>query len=88
MRGPKANEPGLPELKESIRRRILERTGDRIRDLEVEVTEARIEIRGRTASFYIKQLAIQGTLDVIGVPTTTPIEVNVQVEREPSSEPR
>jgi hypothetical protein len=73
-------DPAVAQLEESIKRGIVDRTGDRIHDLEVKVTAERIEIRGRTGSFYIKQLAIQGTLDVIGSLGSRQIEVNVQVE--------
>jgi hypothetical protein len=78
---PREKDRSLAELEEAIKRGIVERTGSRIQELEVEVTDARIEIRGRTVSFYIKQLAIQGALDVVGPAGARPIEVKVQVER-------
>jgi hypothetical protein len=49
------------EVEEAIKRRILQRTGRRIENLVVQVSEQRLVIRGRTASFYVKQLAIQGS---------------------------
>jgi hypothetical protein len=81
MNTPQQPEPRPADLEDSIKRRIVERTGDRIHDLEVEVTAARIEIRGRAVSFYIKQLATEGTLDVIGCTGSRHIDVNIQVER-------
>jgi hypothetical protein len=80
MNPPQESEPGRAELQESIKRRIVERTDGRIHDLEVEVTEEVIVIRGQTSSFYIKQLAIEGTLDVIGTDATRRICAYVQVQ--------
>ena len=80
MSAPQENEPRPVELEESIKRRIVERTNGRIQGLEVQVTDEVIVIRGQTSSFYIKQLAIEGTLDVIGTDVTRRICASVQVQ--------
>ena len=79
MSAPQENENDWAKLRESIKRRIVERTDGRIHQLEVEVTGELIVIRGQTSSFYIKQLAIEGTFDVIGTDVTRRICASVQV---------
>ena len=80
MSTPPENEPGRAELQELIKRRIVERTHGRIHELEVEVSDEVIVIRGQTSSFYIKQLAIEGALDVMGTAATRQICAYVQVQ--------
>ena len=79
-------EAGLrsPEREQAIRHQILERTAGRIRTLEVEVIDNRIVIRGRAPSYYLKQLALQGVLDVLGSAGAMRIELNVEVVGSPS----
>jgi hypothetical protein len=67
------------ELEQAIRRRIVQRTGNQIQTLEVKVIGNRVVISGCAPCYYVKQLAIQGALDVIGAAGTTQIELNVQV---------
>jgi hypothetical protein len=75
--------PRSAELEQAIRHRILERTGRRIRALEVEVVGDHIGIRGRTATFHLKQLALQALLEVIGTVGLNRIEHNIQVGDNP-----
>jgi hypothetical protein len=73
---------GLPqraELEQTIKDRIVQRTGRRIRALKVEWSEGRIVISGYTPNYYLKQLALEGVLDVVGSMSVAPIEFNVQV---------
>jgi len=42
---------------EILHERVSTRTGRRVRDLAVEVAHGRVVLRGRTASFHVKQLA-------------------------------
>src|SRR5262245_1402218 len=70
---------GPAELAQAIKHRIVQRTGARIQSLAVEVSGDRVVIRGRAASFHLKQLALQGAVDVIGSGGTTRIELDVQV---------
>ena len=51
------------ELIRTISERIAERTNGRIRDLEVEITQGVVRVRGRTSRFYFKQLATSAVLD-------------------------
>jgi hypothetical protein len=67
------------DLKLSIQDRIVQRTRVHIRTLVVEVAGDRVIITGWVPSFYLKQLVIEGVLDVIGRAGTHRIEVNVQV---------
>jgi hypothetical protein len=67
------------EFEQAINRRIAQRTGGGIRGLVVEVLSDRIGVRGRAASFHMKQLAIQGVLDAIGPLGTNQIELDVHV---------
>jgi hypothetical protein len=81
MPAEKAKRPVKEGIEHAIKQRIMQRTGGRIQTLEVVVTGECINVRGRTVSFHLKQLALQGILDVIGSPGPRQIEVNVQVER-------
>jgi hypothetical protein len=67
-------------LANAIKHRIVQRTGKQIETLQVEVSNDRIVIRGRTATFHLKQLALQSVFDVIGSTSTTQIELDVQVD--------
>jgi hypothetical protein len=71
--------PRLADLEQAIRHRIAQRVGRRIRALEVEVIDSRVVIRGRVASFHLKQLAIEGALAVIQPGGTDRIELDVQI---------
>jgi hypothetical protein len=63
------------EFEQAIRRRIVQRTGNQIQTLEVKVIGNRVVISGRAPCYYVKQLAIQGALDVIGAAGPTQIEL-------------
>ena len=54
-----------PSLAEAVLQRVANRTGRRVRDLRVEVGPNRVTLRGRTTSFYVKQLAQQGAKEVL-----------------------
>ncbi|HEV3142456.1 MAG TPA: hypothetical protein VGZ47_01075 [Gemmataceae bacterium] len=72
------------QLDQSIRDRIMQMTGGRIHALEVEVVGERVVIRGFTASYYLKQLVLEGVLDVVGGPGAMNVEFNVQVLPNPA----
>jgi hypothetical protein len=77
--------PGLAELEQAVRRRITRWTAGRIRDLEVAVVAGRIEIRGRAASFHLKQLAIHGVLEEIDSRGTgRQLNIDVQITVTPA----
>lgn len=48
------------QLCSELERKIHDRTGRRIRDLTVELLPERIVLRGRTTTYYAKQLAQHG----------------------------
>jgi hypothetical protein len=75
--------PRSVKREETIKERIVQRTGGRIQMLEVEVIGDKVVVRGRAPSYYLKQLALQGALDVIGFGSATKIEFNVEVEARP-----
>lgn len=54
-----------PTLADLVRERVVNRTGRRVRDLRVEVGPGRVTLRGRAASFYVKQLALQGAREAV-----------------------
>ncbi|MCX7699744.1 MAG: hypothetical protein N2039_02605 [Gemmataceae bacterium] len=60
-----------------LRRLVEQRTHHRIRDLSVEWEQDRgVILRGRAASYHVKQLAQHGILDVLpNVPLINAIEV-------------
>ncbi|MGE3804388.1 MAG: hypothetical protein AB7K24_06925 [Gemmataceae bacterium] len=48
-----------------LERQVRCRTGRRIRDLDIEVSAERIVLRGRTGSYYVKQLAQHSVRDIL-----------------------
>jgi hypothetical protein len=66
-----------PTVEESVRDRVLARTGRRIRGLEVRVRGKTVVLAGRTTSFHIKQLAQHGVRDVL---PHTPLTNEIVVE--------
>jgi hypothetical protein len=52
-------------MQQTITHLIRQRTHGRIQLLEVEVNGDTVIVRGRCPSYYIKQLALQGVLDVL-----------------------
>jgi osmotically-inducible protein OsmY len=78
-----AGRPRSAELEQAIKNRIVQRTGWRIQTLEVEVSDSCVVIRGCAPSYYLKQLALQGVLEVIGTAGATRIELDIQVASRP-----
>ena len=58
---------------------IRERTWDRVRDLCVKADPGGVLVRGRTRTYYIKQLAIQAVREVLGPTDCTPISAEIDV---------
>jgi hypothetical protein len=52
------------DLAERIRGQVERRAPGRIRDLEVDTIGGRVVLRGRSRTFYVKQLAQQAVLDL------------------------
>lgn len=67
----------------AIKRQVELRTAARIQTLEVEVVGNHVVIRGRATSYHLKQLAIQGVVDVLGSVSTFLIDIDVQVTAHP-----
>jgi hypothetical protein len=73
-----------PDLEQAIERQIVERTGGRLHQLHVELSaDQRVVIQGYTSSYYIKQLAIQAALDVMGSNVAAPLQLDIQVGVDP-----
>lgn len=69
----------LTDLERSIRQNVLNRTGQRIHALHVAVVNDCVVIQGRTATYYVKQLALQGVFDALGPRWPTRIDLKIQV---------
>ena len=52
-------------LRQDLTRQVRERTGRRIRDLTIEVGTNGVVLRGRSPSYYVKQLAQQGVWELL-----------------------
>jgi hypothetical protein len=52
-------------VQEELERRVHVRTGRRIRNLVVELDAERVVLRGLADSYYVKQLAQEGVLDLL-----------------------
>jgi hypothetical protein len=70
-------------LERAIKDRILQRTRGRVQGLKVEALGRGVVIRGRAPCYYVKQLALQGALDVLGKAGAMRIELNVEVADRP-----
>jgi hypothetical protein len=53
------------EHREELERHILARTSRRVHGLTVEVRNQQLVLRGRTSSYYVKQLAQHSVWDVL-----------------------
>lgn len=53
------------QLHDELERRVLDRTNRRVRDLTIELFPEQVILRGRAASFYVKQLAQHGVRDLL-----------------------
>jgi len=63
---PRLLSPTLPaDRHQELERHIQHRTGGRVRGLCVEVGNGQVVLRGRTSSYYVKQLAQHGVWDVL-----------------------
>jgi hypothetical protein len=74
---PRLSSPSLPQERcEKLERHILDRTGRRVHALRVEVRDEQVILRGRTSSYYVKQLAQHCVWDVLpGAPLQNGIVV-------------
>jgi len=54
-----------PQLQDELQRRVLDRTGRRVRNLAIELFPERIILRGQAATYYVKQLAQHGVRDLL-----------------------
>ncbi|OWK37846.1 hypothetical protein FRUB_06966 [Fimbriiglobus ruber] len=52
-------------LDELLKESVHQRTGRRVTGLAVELVQETVVLRGRTGSYYVKQLAQQGVRDVL-----------------------
>jgi hypothetical protein len=71
--------PNYAEFEQKIKDGIARRTRVGIQRLAVTVTGDRIVISGRVPSYYLKQLVLQGALDVVRSASAFAFEFNVQV---------
>lgn len=68
-------------LAKRIERQIVLGTWGRVHNLQVEMTNGRLRIGGRTPSHYVKQLVLQAVIDVIGADSPIPVEFEIEVGR-------
>jgi hypothetical protein len=74
----------LAELERAVMGRIRERTAGQILSLKVEVLENQVVITGCAASYYQKQLALQGALEVTAATGGAQIDCQIEVVHPPS----
>jgi hypothetical protein len=53
------------QLRQELEQQVQARTGRRIRNLAIELRPERVILRGRTGTYYVKQLAQQGVRDLL-----------------------
>jgi hypothetical protein len=78
--GMNSRESLLGILHSAITSRIMVRTAGRIRSLVVELRGDAVVIHGCVDCFHLKQLALQGVRDVLGLECSVRIELDVLVE--------
>ena len=71
---------GLADLEQAIHTGIVQRTAGRIRGLAIVAAAGRVTVYGRVASFHLKQLALQGIVDVLGSIQVMRIDLDIDVE--------
>jgi osmotically-inducible protein OsmY len=70
----------LPEtdLADRIARAVRDRTGGRVRNADVTVTDGAVVVRGAAPSYYLKQMALEAARSVLrGLPVLIRLEVTV-----------
>ena len=67
------------ELERTVEQHIVHRTGGRVHALHVERIGERVIIHGRTARYYIKQLALQAAYEVLGSTGKPALDLDIQV---------
>ena len=67
-----------PRIK-ALEQAIVGRTGGRIRALAIQLTEGALFVRGTAPCYYVKQLALQGVLDVLRGDQETKVGYHVQI---------
>jgi hypothetical protein len=72
MVAPSADQDRL-RLMEQVARRIHEATYGRIRDLAVEDVEGELVVRGKVRSHHVRQLALQGAIEILNDDPFRPI---------------
>jgi hypothetical protein len=55
----------LPKLRQELESGVIARTGRRVQNLDFELYPERVILRGRTATYHVKQLAQHGVRDVL-----------------------
>ena len=71
--------PEGSDLELAVERQITARTWGRIRQLSVQAAPARLLVKGRTHSYYAKQLAILAILELLGEQGTVACQVDIEV---------
>jgi hypothetical protein len=79
------SQPPSKTLEQAIKDRIVNRTGGRMQALTIERTDRELFVRGSVPSYYVKQLALQGVLDVLHSDHQTRIACNFQIVVRPLS---
>ena len=67
------------DLVQALERHVAQRTGGRVHRLRAEVTDTRASVHGRARSYYVKQLAIQACLEVLGADAPVRLDVAIEV---------
>jgi hypothetical protein len=71
--------PSPSVLEQTIQNQITNWTGGRMQTLGIELTDCELIVRGSAPSYYVKQLALRGVLDVLLADQQIKIECNFQV---------
>ena len=74
-------DPTRADLDQRLARWIMQRTGGRIRSLQVETADDRVTVRGRTGSYYVRQLAQAAAMEMLNSSDPEwPQQVEIDIE--------
>ena len=66
-------------ITEALEREIAQQTWGRAQQLQIQVNESNIVVRGKVTSYYIKQRALHAVMSVLGSPPMLPVELDIDV---------
>jgi hypothetical protein len=71
---------GLAEQSGRLESAIVRGTNGRVRDLHVEIVDGRVLVRGRSDSYYVRQLAVAAVREAFAASEFQPETIELEIE--------